>query len=171
MHGACVAAKGLQGKFGVFGEELVAQSPGGVEEGIVFKIVIVVILDDAADLDVGKCEGFGEEFERPGFDYGVFVNLSIEIGYGAVRANSSGSDIADADLFVEGDLDIGVLASLFGQNFNANIIVFRGSALRVVAVDLAIEVDGRVARGFGQGGHLHIFGGDGLPFVAGTYGP
>jgi hypothetical protein len=56
-------------------------------------------------------------------------------------------DIDDVLVFLEKrDLDIGVLSAFFGENLDAEVVVFVGGPTVVVSVDLSVENDGGRAR-------------------------
>jgi len=100
-------------------------------------------------------------------------DLPVEIGDSAIGADAAGADVADVYaciLLVVRDFDIGVLAAFLVEDFDADVIVLGGRTAGVFAVDLAVEVDGGSAGGFGFAGHFEVGRIDGLPLVAGSCG-
>jgi len=59
--------EGLQAEFGGTREELIADDPVGIEDVVVLKVVIEMVFDDAAHLDIGNAEGLRADFWFPWF--------------------------------------------------------------------------------------------------------
>jgi len=76
--------------------------------------------------------------------------------------DGAGTNVADVYagvLPVIRDFDIGKLAAFLGEDLDADIVVFGGRAGGILAVNLAVEVDGGSAGGFGLTGHFEVGGG------------
>jgi hypothetical protein len=119
--------QGAQKKLRFLGEQLLIQHPVGVENIRSFrKIHGVVILNDAAHLDVGHRKGLGDIFKSFGLDNGLFKDFPAEVHDGTVRPYGAGVYVGHVShLFRERDLDVSVLAPGFGENLDAKVILFK----------------------------------------------
>jgi hypothetical protein len=68
----------------------------------------------------------------------------------------------------EGNLDVRVLASLFGEDFDADIVVFVRGTTVIVAINLAVEDDGRRSGSERFARHLQFFRRDRLKSFTGA---
>ncbi len=137
-----------------------------IEDKIVLQVDVVVVLDDAAGLHVWHGEGLGEVLTGFRLVNHFVEGLAIKIDDGAVGVDGPGFQVADAGSFpLVGNFDVGVFAPLFAKNLDAEVVVFGGRAGGILAVDLAVEVDGGSAGGFGLTGHFEVGGVDGQPVV------
>ena len=119
----------------------------------------VVILDDAADLNVGQSESFCQVLQSFGLGDGLVKNLSVEIDDGAVGPDGPRPDGPNVVPALEiRDFDVGVLPPFFGQYLDAEIIVLVGGAPGIVPIHLAEQNDRRRARRLRLPGHLQFFG-------------
>src|SRR5258707_11652905 len=161
--------EGLQAEFGGTREELIADDPVGIEDVVVLKVIIEMVFDDAAHLDVGNDEGLRADFGSLGFFDGFVIDLAVEIDDRAIGTDGAGTNVADVYagvLPVIRDFDIGKLAAFLGEYLDADIVVFGGRAGGILAVDLAVGVDGGSAGGFGLTGHFEVGGVDGPSIVS-----
>src|SRR5579864_1781541 len=129
----------------------------GVEDQILGEVVGVVVLEDTTDLNIGQGESFGHIFQAARLDDQLVKSTSIEADDAAVGFDGAGMDVDDTALILEkGDLNIGVLAALFGQNLDAEVNVLVSRETAVVAVDLPEKNNGRRSGSFGLAGHLQF---------------
>src|SRR5207245_11641748 len=61
------------------GEEFVAKNPVRVEDEILRQVRGVVVLDDAADLDIGKGESLGHILHSLSLHNGLVKNLPVKV--------------------------------------------------------------------------------------------
>src|SRR5262249_55413609 len=73
-------------------------------------------------------------------------------------------------LLEERDVDVRVLAALFRQNLDADIVVFVRGETCVIAIHLPVQDDGRGAGRLRVSGHLELVLRYRLEFVAGVGG-
>ena len=110
-----------------FREQLVTENPVRVEDVTLREILGVVILEDAARLDIRKSEGLGQIFHATSFHDRLIECFPAELHDRAIRPDSAGVQVHDvALLFVERDLDVSVPSSVFGQDLDSEIDVFMG---------------------------------------------
>src|SRR6185437_288988 len=108
-------------------EQLVAEDPVRVEDEVFGQVDGVVILDDAAHLNLGQSKGFCQVLQPFGLGNRFVKNLSVEISDGTVRPDGPRPDGGDAAPVLEvGNFDVGVLPSFFRQYLDAEIIVLVG---------------------------------------------
>src|SRR6476620_4757381 len=96
---------------------------------VLAEIISVVILNNAADLDVRKGKGFGHVPHSLCLDNSLLKSLSLEIGnrsVGSDRPPSYPCNVVSLSL-IKWNFDISVLTSFFGQNLDTNIIIFMSS--------------------------------------------
>src|SRR6266446_3873217 len=159
---------GFKREFSGLGKKLLTQNPVRVEDVILVEVKGIVIFDDASDQHVREREGFRQVLQAFGLDDGFFKNLAVKVGDGAVGTDRPRLDAADFPLALEeGDLDVGILPPLFSENLDAFVVVLVTIAA-VVAVHLAVKINRRRTRSFGDAGHLQLFRRDRQPFVAGA---
>src|SRR5438874_6923986 len=132
---------------------------------------VVKIFDYAAHLYVGQRESLCQHPETLVLEQGFFVNLPIKIDDSAVGPD--GPRFQPADLLVvfgKWNLNIRVFTALFGQDFDADVVVLSVGPAAIVLVHFAIKDDGRGAGRKGLTGHLQLFWGDGQEALAGAGG-
>src|SRR5260370_36391833 len=84
--------------------------------------MLVAILDDAADLNIGHGESLGEQLDGPCLDDGLVVNGAVEADDAAVRVDGPCLNRVNVlGPLVEGDLDVGKLAPFFRQNLDSRV--------------------------------------------------
>jgi hypothetical protein len=123
----------------------------------------VVVLNDAAHLNVREGEGLGKILQALGFGDGLIEGLALKIGDGAVRPDGASFN-ADNILNVLAvfNLDVGVFTAFLGEDLDADVIFLSRCAAVVVAVDLAVKDYSRGAGSLRLRGHLEFVGRDGL---------
>src|ERR1700676_5442384 len=82
-----VAGIGLERKLCVLGEQFVAKNPVRVEDIVFAEVSGVVVLENAADLNVGQRKSLGHVFYATGFDDRFIESLAGEVDDGAVWVN------------------------------------------------------------------------------------
>src|ERR1019366_1903112 len=124
-HLDAVGVIALQGELRMTREELLAENPMRIVDVSLPVIVGVVILDDAANLNIGQGESLGQIFQALGLDNLLLEHLAAEICNGAVRPDGPRPDVDNILVFLRKRyLDVGVLASRFRQDLDAKVIVF-----------------------------------------------
>jgi hypothetical protein len=153
-----MAGVGLQRELRHFGEELLTQNPMRFIERVLFEIVGVGILNDAADLYVRKRERHSHVLKSTCLDDRLLVDLPIEIGNGTVRPDRASAQMHNVVTSLEKrNLDVSALPALFGENLDPDVVVFvRGESV-IVPVDLAVKDDGGRARSERFARHLQFF--------------
>ncbi len=85
----------------------------------------VVILNDAANLDVGKGEGLSLIFQPPSFIDHFFENFSIKIDNRTIRVNCSCSYAGNVvKAMQKWNLDIGVISPFYCKDLDSVVILF-----------------------------------------------
>src|SRR6202790_4248147 len=163
IPGNVVAGIGLERELCVLSEQFVAKNPVRVEDIVFAEVSSVVVLENAADLNVGQSEGLGHVFHAAGLDDRFVESLAVEVDDGAVRFNGAGVNVDDAALFLqERDFDVAVLSTFLGQNLDAEINIFVSGIAAVVPIDLTKQNDGGRSRSLGLAGQLQFIRRDGL---------
>src|ERR1700721_3290206 len=73
-----VVTVGLQGELRALRKQLIGQDPVRIVKGVLFEIVTVVVLDDAAGLDLGKREGLRKELAPRAFSVRFLETLPYD---------------------------------------------------------------------------------------------
>src|SRR5690348_17013941 len=135
-----------------------------VENKVLRQVECVVILDDAAYLNVRKREGFRHVLQSLRLQNGLVERLPNESGNRTIGAHGSGMNIYNvvSIFFVEGDLYIGVLTAFVFQYLDANIVVLMSAMAAVVAIHLPVQNNGRCPCRLWLTGHREFFGRDWL---------
>src|SRR5260370_14866814 len=103
------------------------------------QVQCVIVLNDAADLNVGERESLGHILEPLRLHDRLFKGLAFEVGDGAIRPYGSRLDIYNviSIFFEKWDLNVRIFPPLFGQNLDSDVVVLMGRKAGIIAIDLA----------------------------------
>ena len=156
----------FQTELAALGEEFLAQNPVRVVNVTLIQVIGVVILDDAAHLHVGQCEGFRQELHALRLHDGLVKSLSFEIHNRAIRPDCPGLNAVDVSFFLKKrNLHVGVLSAFLRQDLDPRVVVFVRRMVAVISVHLPVQIQRQRSRRFRHAGHLQLLLGDRLPFV------
>src|SRR4029077_20180468 len=118
----------LQREFALFAEQLVAQNPIRIEDQVFREVDRVMVFNDAAWLNIGKREGFGEVFKTASLDDFLLVDFAVKVGDRAIWPYRAGFDVMNVPLALDdGNFHVGEFPAFFSEYFLADVVVLVGS--------------------------------------------
>jgi len=128
-----------------------------IEDKVLAKIVRVVILEDASDLNIGKRERLGQILQPFCFDDGLVKNPPIEVSDRPVRPDRARPDPGDVlGIFKVRNLYVGILSAFSCQDLDSEIIILMRRAAVVISINLPVKNDGRSAGSLRLARHLQF---------------
>src|SRR5215510_10095780 len=134
-------------------KQIILNDPSRGEGNAWLPTSAVLVLNDAANLNVRKSEGLLQDLQVTAFQECAVHQLAVIGNDCAISMDGSGLQIGDVEvLVVIADLHVRILFALFGEDLNAIVIPL--IVLVIVARLLTVENHGRSAGGGRLGGHL-----------------